>query len=130
MAMDFTVVFGVRQRFGDTKEDENEGGVEAGAPFVGAQKDFPFDCPKVDAGQHAMLLFQTQGVTVRQQLEINGKEIFGGIPPSIASSFIPIGGDETLRVSVPQWNGNVMLVHPGVLRENNVLRIRAGETSD
>ena len=29
-----------------------------------------------------------------------------------------------------EWNGNVMLIEPGVLRENNVLRIRSGELSN
>lgn len=121
MALDFTVVITVRQRFGDREEDDF--GLETEAPFVGVQKDFEFRCPNVDRSQIAILLFQSQGANVRQRLEINDQQVFGGIPASI--DLAPLGGDRIANVA--RWNGNVMLVSPGVLQENNVLRIQAGE---
>jgi hypothetical protein len=84
-----------------------------------------FQCPNVDRSQQAILLFQSQGVNIRQRLEINGQEIFGGIPASVEFLSTP-----TALRRVAQWNGNVMLVHPGVLQESNVLRIQAGDTGD
>lgn len=62
MALDFTVIIHVRQRFGDNElEDLNDIGLETNAPFVGQQKDFEFRCPNVDPSQRAILLFQSQG---------------------------------------------------------------------
>jgi hypothetical protein len=122
MALDFAIVTDVRQRFGDGKRDEiassseRESGIEADAPFVGPEKLFAFRCPSVDRRQFALLLFQTLGVSVRQNLEINGQTIFGGIAPSV---------DFDSRAALTRWNGNVMLIHPGVLQENNLMRIRA-----
>lgn len=125
MSLDFTVVINVRQRFGDNKQDD--AGLETQAPFVGLQKDFVFQCPDVDRSQYAILLFQSQGANVRQRLEINSQEIHGGIPRSV--EFFT-GINPPVALEIAQWNGNVMLVHPGVLQENNVLRIRAGEIGD
>jgi hypothetical protein len=136
MALDFTIVTDVRQRFGDNKRDEKESlseresGIEADAPFVGTEKIFAFRCPSVDATQFALLLFQTLGVSVRQNLEINGQTIFGGIAPSVDFDSRTLGsGSEAHRVTtaIARWNGNVMLVHPGVLQENNLMRIRAAD---
>ena len=123
MALDFTVVITVRQRFGDN--DNEDVGLETEAPFVGKEKTFEFRCPDVDPRQQAILLFQCQGANVQQSLEINGQQIFGGIPAAFEIAPIP-----NQVVSHAQWNGNVMLIHPGVLREDNVLRIRAGEFGD
>lgn len=123
MALDFTVVITVRQRFGDTEADDV--GLETDAPFVGSQKDFEFHCPNVDSRQQAILLFQCMGANAQQSLEINGQQIFGGIPPAIEF----VTGPNQIRIRA-EWNGNVMLIHPGVLREDNVLRIRAGELGD
>jgi hypothetical protein len=129
MALDFTVVMPVRQRFGDAHADDF--GQETEAPFVGSQKDFEFRCPNVDRSEQAILLFQCQGANVQQRLEINGQQIFGGIPASVesfASPFLFQGHVQNFLHAV--WNGNVMLVHPGVLQENNVMRIRAANLGD
>jgi hypothetical protein len=124
MALDFTVVIHVRQRFGDNEADDV--GLETEAPFVGRQKDFEFQCPNIDNSQQAILLFQSQGVSsLANRMEINSQEIFGGIPRSVEFAPHPVGPAPRL-MSIAQWNGNVMLVHPGVLQENNVLRIQAG----
>ena len=123
MALDFTVVITVRQRFGD--DDNEDFGLETEAPFVGKEKTFEFRCPDVDSRQEAILLFQCMGANLQQRLEINGQEIFGGIPAAFDIAPLP-----NQIVSLAQWNGNVMLIHPGVLREDNVLRIRASELSD
>lgn len=123
MALDFTVVITVRQRFGDN--DIEDVGLETEAPFVGSQKDFEFHCPNVDTRQQAILLFQCMGANAEQTMEINGQQIFGGIPPAIDFVTTP-----TAILTRAEWNGNVMLIQPGVLRENNVLRIRAGELSN
>jgi hypothetical protein len=123
MALDFTVVFSVRQRFGDNEADDAQ---ETDAPFVGQQKDYQFQCPRVDRNQQAILLFQCQGANTQQSLEINGQKIFGGIPRSVEGLALPGGGGGWIAL----WIGNVMLIHPGVLQENNVLRIRAAEIGD
>jgi hypothetical protein len=123
MALDFTVVITVRQRFGDN--DIEDTGLETDAPFVGAEKDFEFHCPNVDSRQQALLLFQCMGTNGQQSMEINGRPIFGGIPAATELLTLPSG-----IVSHAQWNGNVMLIEPGVLREDNVLRIQAGKLTD
>jgi hypothetical protein len=125
MALDFTVVITVRQRFGGGDEPENAL-LETDAPFVGRQADFPFQCPNVDPSQPAILLFQSQGVDVPQPMTINGQTVFGGIPRSAEVAPYPGGYTEW----VAQWNGNVMLVTPGVLQENNVLHIEALKIGD
>src|SRR4051794_29838882 len=114
MALDFTVVINVRQRFGDSQSEER--GLEEDAPFVGASKDFEFSCPNVDSGAGGILLFQSQGVSHNKNiLEVNGIPVFGGIP---AASI------EITPVSIMAvWSGNVMLVSPGVLRASNILHI-------
>ena len=136
MALDFTIITDVRQRFGDMIRDEKpslrerESGIEDDAPFVGWEKSFAFRCPSVDRSQFALLLFQTLGVSVRQGLEINGQTIFGGIAPSVdfESRMLGSGSDAHQdRSAIARWNGNVMLIHPNVLQENNILRVRAAE---
>jgi hypothetical protein len=136
MALDFTIITDVRQRFGDMIRDqkpslrERESGIEDDAPFVGWEKSFAFGCPSVDRSQFALLLFQTLGVSVRQGLEINGQTVFGGIAPSVDFESRMLGsGSEAHqdRSAIARWNGNVMLIHPNVLQENNILRVRAAE---
>jgi hypothetical protein len=130
MALDFTVVIRVRQRFGD--DQSNNPGLETEAPFVGIQKDFAFVCPKVDSSQDAILLFQSQGVDVQQPLLINGQQIYGGIPGSTDIITIPFlkptpPGVDVKFVALAKWSGNIMIIEPGVLRVNNVLSIQAGK---
>jgi hypothetical protein len=80
MAVDYTVIQPVRQRFGDgdyRMELNDEREVEA--PFVGRQKDFAFSCPNVDPGQMAALHFESIGLTSDANvLEINGRPVPGG----------------------------------------------------
>lgn len=138
MPLDFTVVIAVRQQFGDDEQDNlsdtyREGSTELHAPFVGAEKNYFFQCPSVDRSQFAMLLFQSHGVGRRQDLAINGQPVYGGIPVDLDSDIREFGtGTEAreVRRAYGRWNGNVMLIHPGVLQENNVLRIVAGQRSD
>lgn len=109
MPSDFTVIVNVRHHFGDVQ------GSQPGV-FAGANKEFPFLCPNVDPAQEAVLLFQTLGVDYEKNfIAINstgttGPQVFGGIPVSRSDT---------------DWNGNVMLVQPGVLQESNVLRLGA-----
>ncbi len=123
--MDFTVISSVRQRFGDTAQDDL--GQELEAPFVGRSKIFTFQCPNVDSSQSAILLFQSQGVNVRQNLQINGKTVFGGIRESIE-----LAASSSLHFTRAQWNGNIMLVHSGVLvdKSDNTLMIEAKELNE
>lgn len=126
MPLDFTVIVTVRQRFGDSSSDDF--GQETEAPFVGQQKDFSFACPNVDRTQQAILLFQSMGVNVQQSMEVNGRIVFGGIPASVEFAALPflVQGQVQSR-AIAQWTGNVMLVEPGVLQANNVLRVQAKE---
>jgi hypothetical protein len=71
----------------------------------------------VDPRESAILLFQTLSVSRdRHFIAINSTgatgepEVFGGIPFTGSGS---------------NWTGNVMLVRPGVLQENNILRLGA-----
>ena len=130
MPLDFTVVITVRQRFGDAEADDV--GLETDAPFVGREKDFVFSCPNVDSSQPAVLLFQSQGVMFQQPMTINGQTVFGGIPSSIDIAPLGFVNQQGMvqAVIIAQWKGNVMLVTPGVLRENNVLHIESREIPD
>ena len=120
MAVDFTVVMPVRQRFGDEKPEDLGVGLETDAPFVGRQKDYPFQCPNVDPSQPAILLFQSQGVVLQLPMTINGQIVHGGIPSSVDRAADSLG-----TFLAATWKGNVMLVTPGVLTENNVLHIES-----
>jgi hypothetical protein len=67
-------------------------------PFVGRAKDFRFDCPNVDSGETAVLMFQSRDVGhPRNIFQINGVDVVGGLPVSPARD---------------EWNGNVLLVEP------------------
>lgn len=109
MATDLTVIQPVRQHFGNNSnlfQDE-----EPSAPFVGASRDYSFDCPGVDPSVPAVLMFQSFEVNFRSNImTINGNTIFGGIPVSTGR----------------EWNGNVMLITPNRLQETgNTLHIEA-----
>jgi hypothetical protein len=109
MATDFTVIVRVRGHLGD---DENYfKDVEPSLPPVEPRKDYPFDCPNVDPGQEAVLMFQTRDVdNNKSRFRINGVDVKGGIPVS---------------PSKDTWNGNIMLIARGVLGETNHLVIEA-----
>jgi hypothetical protein len=98
MAMDFTVIQAVRQRFGDSnvidaaQTSGSEFPLEQEAPFVGQSKDYQFSCPNIDSSQMAILQFESLSVTAggqfvftpefsgkRNIVRINGIDIPGGI---------------------------------------------------
>jgi hypothetical protein len=124
MALDFTIVVNVRHQFGDT--DQNIG------VFAGSESTFSFDCPSVSSDQ-ALLLFQSLNVSGEQVLEINGVLVFGGVPAT--DEVIGFTGEPQPANSAPfhshgvtafslGWVGNVLIINPGVLRENgNTMRI-------
>jgi hypothetical protein len=130
MGLDFTVVFGVRQRFGDREPDDDKVGLEPGAPFVGSAKEYLFQCPSVDPNQFGILLFQSQGVSPDYPpgLTVNGQAVPGGIPGSIDRDTADFGFGVT-RQDYATWRGSVMLILPGVLQANNVLRIQAASAA-
>jgi hypothetical protein len=112
--MDYTVIMPVRQHFGDEPGDYD-------FPFAGMttlnpvppfdpKPEWLFDCPNVDPSQPAILLFESIGVDHdRNQFEINGTPIAGGLPISPSSD---------------HWFGNVMLVSTGTLKaQGNFLLI-------
>lgn len=115
MATDFSVIINIRQHFGN--DEDYLKNVEPGLPFVGPTKDFRFDCPDVDPDATALLMFQTRDVDHSKNVfEINPATteqptIFGGIPVSPNKN---------------AWNGNIMLIRPGTLREtDNELHIES-----
>jgi hypothetical protein len=118
MAADFTVIVAVRQHFG------NEAGwfdpVEPNVPFVGPTKDYTFTCTNVDPNAPAVLMFQTRDVDHGKNiLQINDQPVFGGIPQS-----------DTQGSGRGVWNGNIMLISAGVLRQTgNELHIESRQSS-
>jgi hypothetical protein len=109
MGSDFAVIIRVRQHFG------NDPGFMPEVPFAGSNKTYPFSCPDVDTSQESVLLFQALGVShPRNFIEVNSTGplgpigVYGGIPVSRSNE---------------DWNGNVMLIGPNILRENNVLSL-------
>ena len=115
MASDFTVIVSVRQHFGDEPSWLKD--VEPGLLFVGRTKDFHFDCPRVDPGADAVLMFQTRDVDHNKNIiQINPATA----PQPTVSGGIPVSP------SKDTWNGNIMLIGRSVLREtNNVLHVEA-----
>lgn len=124
MAIDYTVVQPVRQRFGDSDVDwPEEVQVELEAPFVGRSKDYPFSCPNVDASQMGALQFETFGLTSRDNvIEVNGAPVPGGLTPG---SFFT-GGYDIVRA----WKAHSLLVPADVLAEENVLHVESVSLGD
>lgn len=111
----FTIIFGRRHHFG------NEPGslkipTEVNAHFVGASKEFSFDCPKVDSRESALLMFQSRAVTSSKNIiAINDHNL------SDSLQFNPI-------TSV--WTGHVLVIRTGTLKPSgNVLRIESRDTN-
>jgi hypothetical protein len=128
ITMDYTVIVQVRHQFGN--ED-----IDVGV-FAGEQFDFSFDCPKVESGQVAILLFQGFRVGEEQTLEINGTEVPGGIPAGPLSGGLTsfAGSDHHAHsyFSPPfGWSAYSMLVGPGVLRETgNVMHVASRDGAE
>src|SRR5262245_20244932 len=111
MGATFTVIQFQRQHFGNEPGSFDD--IEPDVPFVGAAKEFVFDCPHVDPNEAACLLFQSRDVDHRHNMvRVNGIDVFGGLPVSPARD---------------SWNGNVLLVerHHQLREAGNVLRIEA-----
>jgi hypothetical protein len=111
MASNFTVVLFQRQHLGDQPGAFSS--VEPNVPFAGREKSFSFDCPDIDPGETAVLMFQSRDVDhQRNVFQLNGVDVFGGLPASPGGS---------------GWNGNVMLIEPHhrLKATGNVLRVAA-----
>lgn len=94
MATDYTVILFQRQHFGNERHTFDD--IEPGVSFVGPTKDFSFNCPNVNPGETAFLMFQSRDVDhQRNVFRINGVDIFGGLPASPDRA---------------TWNGNIMLI--------------------
>ncbi|MGH2354240.1 MAG: M64 family metallopeptidase [Chloroflexota bacterium] len=104
--MDFTVITPTMHQFGN--QNTSLPGV-----YVGREKEWTFDCPGIDAGQHAVLVFQSRHARAFSNwLSINDVTVPGVVP---------------MNTTDPDaWNSNVLLVNPNTLRSGgNVLRIKA-----
>ncbi|HTA33081.1 MAG TPA: hypothetical protein VK721_06620 [Solirubrobacteraceae bacterium] len=123
MAIDFTVIQPVRQRFGDdpsgaigSKSDWDEFPAETNAPFVGVSKQFPFKCPSIDTSESGVLQFNAVGVSGYDNvIQVNDVPVPGGI------SVGPLWPYIDPKISL--WNTQSQLVEAGVLGEDNVLYI-------
>ncbi len=115
MASNFTVILFQRQHFGNEPGTFND--IEPNVPFVGSAKDFSFNCPNVDPGETAFLMFQSRDVNhQRNVFQVNGIGVYGGLPAS---------------PSRETWNGNILLIEPHhQLRETgNVLHVESRNAS-
>ena len=115
MGNNFTVVQFQRQHFGNQPGTFND--IEPDVPFVGAAKDFLFDCPNVNPDETAFLLLQSRDVDNTGNIfQVNGVQVFGGLPVS---------------PSRDTWNGNVLLIesHHQLRQTGNVLRVESRNTS-
>jgi hypothetical protein len=125
--MDFTVIARVRARFGATSNAEGFGDLETNAPFVGKSKTWTFDCPNVDTGRDAVLVFQALGVQHnRNLLSINGAAISGGIP--YGGFTLITSGNAEREFGI--WSAQCLLIPPNTLRvSNNQLTVEARDRS-
>ena len=115
MATDFTVVLFQRQHFGNAPRTFDD--VEPDVPFAGAAKSFAFDCPDVDPGATAFVMFQSRDVDHRRNIfQVNGVDVFGGLPVSPARN---------------AWNANLLLIEPRhqLKATGNVLHVEARTSS-
>jgi hypothetical protein len=132
MAVDYTVIQPVRQRFGDPQFPDTtdlEFPVELEAPFVGYAKEFPFSCPNVDSSQMAVLQLESLGLSARGRgteeyhrsniLMINGTDVPGGLTPG-AMTYM-----EADDLWMPYWKAHCLLVPAGVLKEESILYVES-----
>ena len=112
MPTNYTVIFKGGQHFGDEPNY-----FSGDASFVGRSKEFQFDCPGVNAGEDAVLMFQSRDVhSARNGIEINGFPVFNGIP---------------VNPGIDNWQGNILIVVTDhqLKATGNILRIEAFDTS-
>ena len=107
--VNYSVIVNQRNHFGD--EERFLPGV-----FAGRKKDFPFDCPGVDAGQQSVLMLQALHVDGEKNVfTINDQTLFG-LPTTVE--------DKTA------WAGQVLLVGANTLRaRGNILHVEARTSS-
>ncbi|MGA9524602.1 MAG: hypothetical protein WBV82_24305 [Myxococcaceae bacterium] len=111
MATSFTAILFQRQHFGNDPGTFDD--VEPNVPFAGPSKSFSFNCPGVDSSETAFIVFQARDVDhSRNVLQINGIDVFGGLPPSPARD---------------AWNANILLVevHHQLKETGNVLHVES-----
>ena len=83
MATNYAVILFQRQHFGNEPGSFDD--IEPDVPFAGAAKSFPFDCPHVNPGETAFLMFQSRDVDhPKNTFQVNGIDVFGGLPASPA----------------------------------------------
>ena len=105
--MDFTLITPTAFQFGNVDAPPPLGGV-----FVGASREFTFNCPGVDAGQHAVLMYQVSHARAFNTMTINGVNV----PNAVSNT----------TTDPAAVNASVVLVSPNTLRASgNVLRIQA-----
>jgi hypothetical protein len=115
MATDFTVILFQRQHLGNDPATFDD--IEPDVPFAGSANSFSFDCPGVDPGETAFLMFQSRDVDHRRNiLQLNSVDVFGGLPVSPARD---------------AWNANVLLVEPHhqLKSKGNVLHVESRTSS-
>ena len=96
MTTNFTVILFQRQQFGNEPGSFDD--VELHVPFVGAMKSYSFDCPGINSGETAFLIFQSRDVDHSKNIfQVNGVDVFGGLPASPTRD---------------AWNGNILLIEP------------------
>jgi hypothetical protein len=114
MATNFTVILFQRQQFGNEPGTFDD--IEPDVPFAGPTKDFSFDCPGVNPGETAYLMFQSRDVDHPKNIfQVNGVDVFGGLPASPARD---------------AWNGNILLIEPRhqLKATGNVLHVEARDS--
>lgn len=125
MAIDYRVIFQVRQWFGDGSARGDDHGTAFDdwetAPFVGVSKDYEFECPNIDPTQEAVLQFQALGVGTKNILRINGQDIFGGLTASPLDNEVKRGG----KAVWAYWYTYSLIVHKHVLTTINKIHIES-----
>ena len=122
MATSFTVILFSRQQFGPNQGLFDQ--VEPGVAFAGLSKDFSFDCPDVDSGEAAYLMFQSFALgDKRTVFQINGVDIFGGLPVANPERWF----DQNAQTIFFHWAGNIMLVESnhGLKAAGNILHVES-----
>jgi hypothetical protein len=131
MAVDYTVIVAVRQRFGDaTYSFETSDEQELEAPHIGFAKEFAFSCPSVDPGQIAVLHFESFGVSTSDNLlYVNGVPVPGGIKRGTLTG-VDITERSSRSFGFSFWKAHSLLVEANVLKEENTLYIESVKLRD
>jgi len=111
MATDFTTVLDKAKHFGNEQGTFND--VKPTVTFAGPTRDFSFDCPNVNPGETAFLMFQSRDIDNQRNIfRVNGIDIDGGLPVS---------------PSKDTWNGNIVLISSRhqLKATNNVLHVES-----